>query len=188
MDIDALAGEAVRLAGIKHEVERARGLLHRAHEGGRMLQHDIVVSHAMHQEQRVGDPARLGNSVGRGIGAALRIGIAQIALGIMGVIQLPFRNRRAGNARSEHARRFLQQLERHITAIGPAISGDFHGVHKGLRLQPRHARELILNLDRAHSVIDRVFERLAAIGRAAIVDGEDDPALLHQILLERPAP
>jgi hypothetical protein len=39
------------LARIGHEVKHLPGFLHRRHKAGRMVEGDVVVSHAMHQEE-----------------------------------------------------------------------------------------------------------------------------------------
>lgn len=87
----------------------------------------------------------------------------------MGVIEFPFRNRRTRDDRGKGAGRLFRELERQIAAIGPAISDDPRGIDEGLRFQPFDAGKLVRDLDRAHGAIDVILERLAPIGRAAIV-------------------
>ncbi len=56
-----------------------------------------------------------------------------------------------------------------------------------MSFQPLNAFELIRDFNAAHCLIDGIFKRFAAIRRSAIVDRKDNPALIHQILLQRPA-
>ena len=188
MRLRAFARHAVRLARIGHHLERQLGLLQSGVECGRVLEHHIVVRHAVQHQQRIADLRRERQRVGRGIGFRIGRRIAQIAFGIMGVVQLPARDRRARNARREHARRLLQQLQRHVAAIGPAIDRDLLRIDEILRLQPGDAGQLVLHLHRAHRLVDLVLERRAAVGRPAPVDRKHDPAAIDQILLDRRAP
>ena len=48
-----LAGDRVGRAGIDHHLERALRLLQPRIELGRVLEHDIVVRHAVDQQQRI---------------------------------------------------------------------------------------------------------------------------------------
>ena len=106
----------------------------------------------------------------------------------MRVVQLPVGHRRPRHRRRIDARRLLQHLQRHIAAIRPAIGRDLAAIHERQRLEVVRTRELVLDLHRAHRVIDLVLERLAAVVRTAIVDLEIDPALADQILRQRPLP
>ena len=62
---------------------------------------------------------------------------------------------------------------------------DLGRIDERLALEPVDARELVLHLGVAHRAIDRVFELHAAAVGPAVVDGEDDPALVDQGLVKR---
>ena len=110
MHRDLGTADAMRLAGIDHRFERHGSALHLRHQRRRIVEHHIVVRHAVDQQHRIFQRIGFFQSARRRIGAILRVGIAQIALGIVGVVQIPFGDRRAGNARHERTGRLLQQL------------------------------------------------------------------------------
>ncbi|PAV92559.1 hypothetical protein WR25_16042 [Diploscapter pachys] len=178
----------VRVARVEHHLERRRRRLHLRGDLGRIVEEDVVVRHAVDQQQRVLDLRRILHRLRRRIALGVLGRIAQIAFGIMRVVQLPVGHRRAGHRRRIDPRRLLQHLQRHVSAIGPAIGRDLVTIHERQRLQVIGASQLVLDLYRAHRVIDLVLERLAAVVRAAIVDLEIDPALADQILRQRPLP
>jgi hypothetical protein len=175
-------------AGIDHQLEGPLLLLEAGDERSGVLEHDIVVGHAVEDQQRIGDPAGIPQHA-RGL-VRFRIDrrVAEEAFGIMGIVQLPTRHRRSRNAGGVGAGGRLQQLERHVAAIGPAVDRDAIGIDEVLALQPLNSRQLVGHFDAAELEVKFVGELPAPPRRSAAINREDDPAFVHQILLERVAP
>ena len=106
----------------------------------------------------------------------------------MRVVERPVGDRRAGDARRERIRRLHQAHQRHVAAVAPAEHADALRVDEGQAAQEFDAAYLVLHLDIAHAKAERSLEALAAHSAAAIVEREDDVAVLHQVLMEQTAP
>ena len=94
MDTDTGAGDAVAEARIDHRLKRDGGRLELGHQRGRVVEHHIVVGHAVDDEQRVFDRRGVRQRVRRLIRLGIGCRIAEIALRIMRVVQVPAGNRR----------------------------------------------------------------------------------------------
>src|SRR5689334_23645814 len=91
----------------------------------------------------------------------------------MGVVKLPLGYRRSDDAgRVKALWRLFEHFQGHVATIGPAVGRDLSRIDVGLLLEPARRCRLILDLDRAHCVIDLILERAPAVGRTAIVDLE----------------
>ena len=64
--------------------------------------HDVVVGHAVDEEQRALQQSRLGAEVGTGVVARLRRRITEVPLRVVGVVEAPVGHRSACDRSVEH--------------------------------------------------------------------------------------
>ena len=128
----AFAGDRCVCPTIKHHVERPIGLLQlvREHRSSSRRRHCRLTCRGT--AGTAPDLRSIGERVRRLIWLWIDSRVAEIPLGVVGVVQLPLGHRRADDAGSVEAlRRLLQHLEAHVPAVRPARVAIFSGSTKG---------------------------------------------------------
>ena len=135
VDVQALpfAGDGVLFAGVGHELEVNGVGLQLLHQHGRVGEQHVVVGHAVHEQQRVDQIFRVFEHVGAPVGfggfAFIIPWHAQVAFGVVGVVERPVGHRRDGDAGGEGFGFLHQHHQRHVAAVAPPEHADAVGVH-----------------------------------------------------------
>lgn len=147
-----------------------------------MSEQHVVVGHPVVDQQWPLQRGRVREHRGLFIHLAGSIRLAQVALGVVRVVQTPIGDRGTGGGGLEVLGLLEDAHQAHVPSVATAVDGDFVGVDPGQGAQVLHTLDLVGHLDLSHSVIDRVLESFAARGRAPVVQGEDGVALLRHVL------
>ena len=123
-----------------------------------------------------------------GVVAGLVLGRrAHHALGVDGVVLAPVRGRCAGHRHLDELRIPQHRHERHVAAVAVAHDGHARRVHVRALVELAHQLRLVVDVGAAELQVGGRLERLAAPGRAAVVDLGDEDAQARLRLLRAEA-
>ena len=181
------AVDGVVAVGIDLHVELLVGLYKGFAVLGCVAEVDVVVGHAVHEQQA---PCQTGcaQEGRRGIVArAVLLRRLHEALGIDAVVESPVGGRRDGDAGTEGDGSLAQGHQRHVAAVAPAPDGDSAAIDVRLLRQPAGCLSLVASLQLTDMLVGAFLEVGAASARAASIDTDADDALLRQQTLPRHA-
>ncbi len=93
-----LANDAVPFTRIRHHFKRNGGFLQRVDHLHGVVKKHVVIGHAMNDQQRPSQVLRIGDRTRDFVFAITVIGVTHVPFGVVGVVQAPVGNRRAGDA------------------------------------------------------------------------------------------
>ena len=182
----------VVLIGIDHHVVAFAGPVERPGELGRMLEMDVVVGHAVDQQQPGAPVVEQPREADRRIvivAGSVVLRQVVVDLGIDGVVVAPRRDGGHGDSHLEEPEPLQSTARGHEPAERPPVDADAPGVDPRLRSHVAGERQLVLDLQGSQPAVGLLLELLAAESGAAAVGRSNDVALVDQRILpiERPA-
>ena len=154
------AADAVPLAGIEHHFERRALGLQGVDDPGGVAEDDVVIGHAVQDQQPAGQVVQARQDVRLGIAFRVILRRGHVPLGVVGVVQAPLGRRRAGQGRGQPRLRLGQGQQAEEAAEAPAHDRDPVGIHVRLLLQPLGRQRLVLDGGQAQAAIDAGLEAL----------------------------
>ena len=173
----------VRDPGQRQHAVRAAAGEQRRRQPERVGGDDVVVGEAVHQQQRAGQLRGVREQRGPRVGVGMGVGTAQVALGVVGVVQGPVGDRRAGDGGVEDVRAAQHGQRREVAPEGPPADAHAGQVEVGPAGRERVQRvDLVVQHRPGEIAAHRTLERRAASRGAPAVDDDDGEALLGEPL------
>jgi hypothetical protein len=150
----------------------------------RVSRDDVVVREPVNDHQRTLQRGCQWDQRVAVVDVGLRVGVAEIALGVARVVEAPLGHGRAGDGRVEHVGTAEYGKRGEVAAIRPSRDPDARGVHivgEGLG-DSSEGVDLVVQSDSGEVVLHRAFEVMTATGCAAAVRDDHAEALVGEPL------
>ncbi len=180
---DDLLRRHVGDADERQDLVRPAGGEQRRRQLQRVRGDDVVVGQAVDQQQRAGQPIGERQQRVGVVDVGLLAGIAEVALGVVRVVETPLGDRRAGDGGVEDVGPAQHGERGEVAAEAPAADGDAleveHAVLLGGVVQ---GGDLVVEDRGRQVVVDRPLPLAAAARRAATVGDDDGEPLVGEPL------
>ena len=153
MQFVGACGKTMFCAGVGHQIKQHTARRQLADQAGGIGKQHIVIRHAVHQQQGRTQSAKLRENAALCIARCVFFGVAQVALGVMRIVELPVGYGRAANTGGNAVGAFGKQAYRHEAAVAPAKNANAFGINEFLFGQPVDTRQLVGHFDLAKVTI-----------------------------------
>ena len=136
----------------------------------------------MDEEQRTSELARQWQQRGSGISGGINGGITQVALGVVGVVEAPFDDRRAGDGGVKDVGSTQHRKGGNVAAEAPPANGNAGEIEWIVGGGSLQRSDLILEHDGCEIAMHRPLPLAAAPGSAAPIGDHDRETLIGKPL------